>query len=319
MLSRTADNLFWLARYMERADFLARLIEATQRLSTLPTAYGGTGSEWESTLNAAGALETYELAFDKVTEGDAIHFLAFDSKNPSSIRNCIELARTNARAVRTALTIEMWQSINTAWLELKRFETSLGAKGTIDRVELSRFLDFVKKTSLDFDGSANRTMLRNDAYWFSRLGLYVERVDTTARILDVKYHVLLPETEAVGGTIDYFQWTAILRAVSALTAYHWVYKGGVKPWLVADLLILRPEMPRSLHFCYDNIVRLLDAIARAYGRQGPSQRHARSVLSRLENASIKEIFETGLHEFLTGFIEDNDRLGSNIAEQYLID
>lgn len=319
MLSRTADNLYWLARYMERADFLARLIEATQRLSALPTAYGGSGTEWESTLNAAGALEDYERAFDTVTESDAIHFLAFDAKNPSSIRNCIELARTNARAVRTALTIEMWQSINTAWLELKRFEASLGAKGTIDRLELSRFLDFVKKTSLDYDGSGYRTMLRNDAYWFSRLGLYVERADTTARILDVKYHVLLPDAESVGGTIDYFQWTAILRAVSALTAYHWVYRSGVKPWLVADLLILRPEMPRSLHSCYENIVRLLDAIARSYGRQGPSQRHARTVLTRLENASIKEVFGTGLHEFLTAFIEDNDRLGSSIAEQYLID
>ena len=319
MLSRTADNLYWLARYMERGDFLARIIEVTQRLSTLPTAYGGTGSEWESTLNAAGALEDYVKYFDKVTEADAIQFLTFDLKNPSSIRNCIELARTNARAVRTALTIEMWQSINTAWLELKRFETSLGAKGTVDRVELARFLDFVKKTSLDFDGSANRTMLRNDAYWFARLGLYVERADTTARILDVKYHVLLPETEAVGGSVDYFQWTAILRAVSALTAYNWVYRGSVKPWLVADLLILRPEMPRSLRFCYDNIVRLLDAISQAYGRQGPSQRQARAVLNRLENATIRDVFGAGLHEFLTGFVEDNDRLGSSIAEQYLID
>ena len=318
MLSRTADNLYWLSRYMERADFLARTIEAAQRLATLPTAYGGTGTEWESTLNAAGALEGYREQIGDVTEAQAIHYLAFESKNPSSICNCIESARFNARAVRTALTIEMWQAINTAWLEMKRFEMAIGKPGPIDRIELSRFLDFVRKASLDFDGSAHRTMLRTDAHWFSRLGLYVERADTTARLLDVKYNVLLPETEAVGGTFDYFQWTAILRAVSALTAYHWVYKGSVKPWLVAELLILRPEMPRSLRSCYDDITRLLDNIGRAYGREGQSQAHARATLANLEKAAIMDIFGSGLHEFLTDFIASNDALGAAIGTQYLI-
>ena len=263
---------------MERADFLARIIEAAQRLATLPTAYGGTGTEWESTLNAAGALDGYREHIGEVNEADAIFYLAFDRQNPSSICNCIENARTNARSVRTALTIEMWQAINTAWLEIKKFEMSLGKRDLTDRLELSRFLEFVRKASLDFDGSAHRTMLRNDAHWFSRLGLYVERADTTARILDVKYNVLLPDTEAVGGSLDYFQWTAILRAVSALTAYNWVYKDAIKPWLIADLLILRPEMPRSLRSCYDDIVRLLDNIGRAYGKEGKAQIDRKSVV-----------------------------------------
>lgn len=318
MLSRTADNLYWLSRYMERGDFLARIIETAQRLATLPTAYGGTGTEWESTLNAAGALDGYREHVGEASEAKAIHYLAFDRRNPASICNCLDFARANARAVRTALTIEMWQSINTAWLEMKRFEMTLGQPGPIDRIELSRFLDFVRKASLDFDGSAHRTMLRNDAHWFLRLGLYVERADTTARILDVKYNVLLPETEQVGGTLDYFQWTAILRAVSALTAYHWVYRGSIKPWLIADLLILRPEMPRSLRSCYDDIVRLLDNIARAYGREGAAQAHARATLARLEKATIQDIFGAGLHEFLTAFIEGNDALGLAIGAQYLI-
>lgn len=318
MLSRTADNLYWLSRYMERADFLARIIEAAQRLATLPSAYGGTGSEWESTLNAAGALDGYRDHIGEVNETDAIFYLAFDRQNPSSICNCIEYARTNARSVRTALTIEMWQAINTAWLEVKRFEMSLGKRGPIDRLELSRFLEFVRKASLDFDGSAHRTMLRDDAHWFSRLGLYVERADTTARILDVKYNVLLPETEQVGGSLDYFQWTAILRAVSALTAYNWVYKDSIKPWFVADLLILRPEMPRSLRSCYDDIVRLLDNIGRAYGKTGKSQNMARAILERLAQGDMKHVFGMGLHEFLTEFIESNDALGAAIGEQYLI-
>jgi uncharacterized alpha-E superfamily protein len=318
MLSRTADNIFWLTRYMERADFLARIIEATQRLAALPTAYRGTGTEWESALVSSGADEAFHAQHETADEDSVVEFLTFAPSNPSSIRNCIELARTNARAVRTALTIEMWEAINNAWLELKRFGDSPGQtrEGRGDR--LARFLEFVKQMSLLFDGSAYRTMLRNDAYWFSRLGLYIERADNTARILDVKYHVLLPDTEAVGGSLDYFQWAAILRAVSALTAYHWVYRESIQPWNIADLLILRKEMPRSLHACYDNIVRFLDSISRSYGRQGNAQRQARTALARLENSSIEEIFGTGLHEFITAFIEDNAKLGFAISEQYLV-
>ncbi len=133
-------------------------------------------------------------------------------------------------------------------------------------------------------------MLRNDAYWFSRLGVYIERADNTARILDVKYHLLLPADEKVGGPLDYFQWTSILRSVSALTAYHWVYRENVKPWLVADLLILKDEMPRSLASCYENLVQNLDRIANAYGRQGPAQRQARTVRARLENSQDRGDF-----------------------------
>ncbi|VTZ48238.1 conserved hypothetical protein [Methylocella tundrae] len=318
MLSRTADHLYWLARYVERADFLARIVEATQRLATLPTNYSGTGTEWESALESSGAAAGFrETRGAAAEEQSVVEYLTFAPDNPSSIRNCIELARTNARAVRTALTVEMWDAINGAWIELKRFEANNASRGQYDRRELSRFLDFVKKTSLDYDGSAYRTMLRNDAFWFSRLGLYIERADNTARILDVKYHVLLPENEAVGGSLDYFQWTAILRAVSALTAYHWVYRENVKPWLIADLLILKLEMPRSLIACYDNIVHFLDSIAKAYGRTGPAQKQAHAVMQRLENATTSEIFKIGLHEFITGFVQDNDRLGNTISEQYL--
>jgi uncharacterized alpha-E superfamily protein len=245
-----------------------------------------------------------------------VRFLAFSEDNPSSIRNCIEYARTNARAVRTALTAEMWDAINSAWLDLQNFNGQGDAAH--DREETSRFLEFAKATSLVFDGSAYRTMLRNDAYWFSRVGLYIERADNTARILDVKYHVLLPETESVGGSLDYYQWTALLRSVSALTAYRWIYRESVQPWLVADLLILKQEMPRSLLACYDNLVRFLDEIGQAYGQQGPGQRHARQVMRRLEQASIKDIFQSGLHEFLTEFVEDNSRLGDILAQQYLL-
>jgi len=313
MLSRTADSIYWLARYVERAEYLARILEATQRLTALPLAYTGSTNEWESAVATAGCTASFYKTYPEANEETVTEFLAFATINASSIRNCFEAARANARAVRTALTTEMWDSINGTWLELKRF----GA-GPFTREELAQFLRWVQESSLRFDGSAYRTMLRNDAYWFSRLGVFIERADNTARILDVKYHLLLPAQQHIGGPLDYFQWAAILRSVSALTAYHWVYRESLKPWLIADLLILNDQMPRSLASCYENLVRHLDLIARAYGRQGPAQRLARAIRARIENSRMEEIFQKGLHEFIGGFIVDNNRLGTAIAEQYLV-
>src|SRR6201999_2716692 len=240
-----------------------------------------------------------------------VDYLSFSTANPSSIKNCIEKARLNSRSVCTALTSEMWDTINSAWIELQE----VWGKGTSTREDLAKFLRFVQESSLRFDGRAYRTMLRNDAYWFSRLGVYLERADNTARILDVKYHLLLPANERVGGPLDYFQWSAILRTVSALTAYHWVYRESVKPWLIADLLILKDEMPRSLASCYGNLVQNLDYIARAYGRQGTAQRQARATRAHLENSRMEEIFQKGLHEFIEEFIDANNKLGGAITEQ----
>jgi uncharacterized alpha-E superfamily protein len=313
MLSRTADNLYWLSRYVERAEYLARILEVTQRLTTLPIAYSGETNEWESAVATAGCAGAFSAHYSEANEETVTEFLCFSTANPSSIRNCFEMARTNARAVRTALTMEMWDAINGTWLQLKRF-----GNGPTSREEFIRFLRWVQEASLRFDGRAYRTMLRNDAYWFSRLGLYQERADNTARILDVKFHLLLPTNERVGGPLDYFQWAAILRSVSALTAYHWVYKESVKPWLIADLLMLKDEMPRSLASCYGNLVQNLDYIAQAYGRQGPAQRQARAVRTKLQNSRMEDIFQKGLHEFIGDFISSNNRLGAAITEQYLM-
>src|SRR5215207_8886160 len=313
MLSRTADNLYWLSRYTERADFVARILDATLRLAALPASYGGERNEWEGAVAAAADLDEFRRLYSVVNEDTVRDFLAFSPNNPSSIASAIETARENARSVRTALTTEMWEAINGAWLELKRFD-----KTAMSPEEFGRFLDWAKGVSLAFDGSAYRTMLRNDAYWFTRLGLAIERADNTARILDVKFHLLLPETERVGGSLDYFQWTTILREVSALTAYHWVYRESVKPWLVADLLILNRQLPRSLANCYELLVRHLDLVADAYGRRGPSQRLASNTLAKLTGARIEGIFEAGLHEFINEFIEENNKLGVAIVEQYLV-
>ena len=313
MLSRTADNLYWLSRYTERADLVARILDATMRLASLPSSYGGERNEWESALAVAGNLDLFSQYYADANEDTVREFLAFSSKNPSSICSCIETARDNARAVRTAITTQMWETINCSWLEMRRYDNA-----KMNREEFAQFLDWAKNVSLTFDGSAYRTMLRNDAYWFTRLGLAIERADNTARILDVKFHLLLPETERVGGSLDYFQWTTILREVSALTAYHWVYRESVKPWLVADLLILNRQLPRSLANCYELLVRHLDLVADAYGRRGPSQRLASNTLAKLTGARIDGIFEAGLHEFINEFIEENNKLGMAIVEQYLV-
>jgi uncharacterized alpha-E superfamily protein len=312
MLARTADNLYWVARYVERAESLARILEATLRLTATPVAPGAVSNEWDSAVATAGCSNAFYAAYGEANEATVTDFLAFAADNPSSIRSCIEIARANARGVRTALTVEMWDTINTAWHELNRF----GRCTT--REEVTRFLRWVQGSSLRFDGSAYRTMLRNDCYWFSRLGVYIERADNTARILDVKYHVLLPHNEPIGGPLDYFQWAAILRSVSALTSYHWVYRDSIKPWRIADLLILNAQMPRSLASCYENLVRYLDEIAQAYAQQGPAQRKARAMLVRLKNLEMEQIFQRGLHEFIEEFLSDNNHLGQTISKQYLV-
>ena len=313
MLSRTADNLYWLARNMERADATARILDTAQRLVAMPQVAGETTNEWDSAIATAGCVPAFRAKYKDADAHTVTEFLAFAPENPTSICNCFDIARQNARAVRTALTGEMWDVINSAWHEIRGFDPA-----RTHGEELSKFLAFVKESSLRFDGSAFRTMLRNDAYWFSRLGILIERADATARILDVKYHVLLPEQAQVGGPLDYFQWVSILRSVSARTSYQWVYRDSVKPWLVADLLILNRQMPRSLASCYENLSRYLDDLAQFYGRQGNSQRLARTMLSKLSNASMDEIFQSGLHEFIGGFIAENNRLGGAIAEQYLV-
>ena len=297
---------------MERADFTARILDSAQRLSAMPAAYGGE-NVWASVIATAGADARFYAKHKEATERTVRDFLAFDADNPSSIHACLAVARSNGRAVRTALTTEMWECVNDAWHELQRQNTV-----KMGRQAFAQFLEWVETVTLAFDGSARRTMLRNDAYWFLRLGGAIERADNTARILDVKYHLLLPAREQVGGGLDYFQWTTILREVSALTAYHWVYRDSVKPWLVADLLMLNPQMPRSLASCYGVITRQLDLLAEAYGQRGPSQRLAYGVQSNLSSSRIEEIFQAGLHEFITGFLNDNAGVTAAIAEQYLV-
>jgi uncharacterized alpha-E superfamily protein len=301
--------MFWLARYMERIDALSRLMEAAQLMAGL----SDQAEEWRSALIAAGCDEGFAKKHDVVTPERAARYLACDPDNPSSILNCLEKARINARAMRTALTRDMWDAVNGAWLEGRR----LGPADFKPEI-LPDTLDWVRTVSTRFTGAYQSTMLRNEIYAFVKLGASIERADNTARILDVKYHVLLPSYSGVGGLLDYYQWTSILRAVSAVRAYNWVYRAEVKPWNVAELLILRPEMPRSLRACYDDITACLETIATDHGgARGECHRLAGAMVAQLRFGRIDDIFQHGLHEHLTEFIDRTATLGEQIHSFYM--
>lgn len=313
MLSRTADNLFWLARYVERAENLARIVQVGHRMASLVRSLGSSGNEWLSTLVAAGCETGFFNKYAVARAADVLDYLLRDPENPSSIFSCLETARGNARAVRTALTADMWELLNGMCLGCRE---EVREAVTTDR--LAPFLEWVRERSQLFNGAYATTMLRNDAFYFTRLGTFVERADCTARLLDVKYHMLLPQDEGVGGALDYYQWQTILRSVSALRSYHWIYHQRLQPWLIAELLILRPEMPRSLVACFDQITTQLDLLAELYaGKRGECHRIAGEMLARLRYGRIQDIFQAGLHEFLTAFIDRSMLLGNEIAALYL--
>ncbi len=312
MLGRTASSLFWMSRYMERAENMARLLEVGHRISLMPGAIEGHRDEWRSTLMSAACEQGYDDKYADISAEYVVDFLVFDESNPSSIKSAIRTARNNCRAVRTAITRDVWESINATWNELVAVKhTDLGA----DR--LPEFLEWVKQRSMAFRGAVLGTMLRNENYYFSQLGNFTERADNTARILDVKYYILLPKPSDVGSDVDMQQWAQILRSVSAHRAYRWFYRDShYRPWLVAEFLILREEMPRSLVFSYQWINTALDGLGHLHGQRYACHDMAALALSRLRGGKMEEIFQSGLHEYITAFVDNNRALSSSIAQTY---
>ena len=307
MLSRTASSLYWVGRYVERAEFTARLIEATIRLDALSARPAGDDA-WQSALIVAAAEEGFAKTEVPLSAQAVIHYLAFSADNPSSIRGCLDNARGNARAVRTALSREAWAAINRAWLSLR------GEHAT-DHQSTMALVDTIKAEARSFEGALSH-MLRNESSSFLELGAAIERGDNTARLIDVKYHLLLPAGEKVGGAMDRDQWTTILHTVSAVTSYRWLYREGLKPWLVAELLIKRHELPRSLAASIDEVVRVLNLLGKATGLQGEADRLARQRQSTLNRTSTDSIFARGLHEYLTAFIAENANLHTAVGNQF---
>jgi uncharacterized alpha-E superfamily protein len=301
-----------MSRYVERAENLARLLEVGYRVSLMPGAVEGHRDEWRSTLKSAACEQTFLDKHDEMTTANVINFILFDEDNPASVKSCLRAARNNGRAVRTALTRDVWESINSTWNELAQVKPH-----SVTGTKLPVFLEWVKQRSMAFRGAVLGTMLRGDNYFFSQLGNFIERADNTARILDVKYFVLLPQPGDVGSDLDTQQWAQILRSVSAHRAYRWFYRDShYQPWLVSEFLILKEQMPRSLVFSYYWINMAMDGLDTLYGKRYDCHEMASNTLQRLRSATMDDIFQSGLHEFLQEFVQANNQLSSNIARTY---
>jgi uncharacterized alpha-E superfamily protein len=311
MLGRTAESLFWMSRQIERAENMARLAEAGFRISLTPDTGDGHREEWHSTLASAGVARRFVEKYGDGAFAEAIGFMLFDEDNASSVRSCLQGARTNARAVRTKITRDMWEAMNSTWLAYEAIKPN-----EITAAKLPELLDWIRQRTALFRGALLGTILRNDGYYFSQLGAFVERADNTARILDVKYFILLPSNQMIGGEIDTYQWETILRSVSAHRAYRHVFHENYRPWNVADFLILHREMPRSLRFCYDWLSTAIEGLCTLYDKRVPSADLIAETRNMLTTLNMDTIFQAGLHEFLGGFIGRNNRLTDAISNDY---
>ncbi len=309
LLGRTANGLYWMNRYIERTENMARLIDAGLRIAL--TRSQDASEEWKSVLLSAGAASSFAGKHSDYTAENVADFLLRDMSNPSSAVAAMETARNNARMVRTALTRETWEATNECWIELKQLLSKRAKPADMPEV-----IDAIKRSTGLIRGTFHGTMLRDDIYNFSRIGTFIERADNTARILDVKYYVLLPAIAKVGSSLDNKQWESILRSVSAHRSYSWVYDGDYSPANISDFLILNDRMPRSLAYSYDKIVSNLGYLAKLYGDNHAAHETASSTLMLLRSRTMDDIMDQGLHEFIEEFIVHNNRLGEEISEGY---
>lgn len=318
MLSSTAKNLYWMGRYLQRAKTTARLIEATQRM-----ALQSRGKEAEAVVAIFGMEEEFRhgIAQHQAQRqggrrqlADLVDFLAFDESNPSSIVSSIGSARRNAREERNNITVDVWESLNGLWLEL-----SAKLKG--DRAGLDRgaLIESVKKQAVMIFGAAQVTLLRDEAYNFFQLGAFLERGDNTARILDVKYHRLMPDGSPHAENLDYFAWSEVLACIGAVRTYRRIFRSSLDPMKIAELMMLRRDVPRSVHHCLWMVDLSMRELADIYGTRGEADRLAGELHARLRYARIDKVFQIGLHKFLGGVRDDIATLSDEIGRQFLLD
>lgn len=315
MLSRTADHLFWMSRYTERAENTARMIDVNYQTALLPQSAAVAQLGWQGLLSISELLPMYTAKHGEVTSRGVMEFMVKDESNPSSILSCLRAARENARAVRGTLTTEVWETQNQTWLEVNRMLRA----GEFEQ-DPGQFFEWVKFRSHLFRGVTVGTMLMDEALYFMRLGTFLERADNTARLVDVKFHAV--QSDFFGAATeqdqeyDFYHWSAILRSVSGFEVYRKVYRDVIKPERVAELLILRADMPRSLHASLNEVVSNLHLVASDAACE--TLRRAGRLRADVQYGRIDEILATGLHAFLTQFLDRVNELGAHISREFLV-
>ncbi len=319
MLSRTADHLFWMARYIERAENTARMLDVTLTTSLLPQSAQQAERGWRAMLGISELQPAFDAVHDTLSANVVLDFMVRDPGNSSSIFSCLQAARENARAVRGSLTTDVWETHNTTWLQL---HTHL--REELLHRDPKQFFEWVKFRSHLSRGVTIGTMLKDEAFYFTRLGTFLERADNTARILDVKFHELGegPASRNGGDStssphyLDYYYWAAVLRSVSAFEIYRRVYRDVITPLRVAELLILRPDMPRSLAASLEEVCGNLDQVKN--DRSGETARRAGLLWAELKFGRVEDLMAGGLHAFLTGFLERVYDIGQRISRDFLV-
>jgi len=325
MLSRTADHLFWMARYMERAENTARMLDVNYQTSLLPQSADAAANGWKGLLSISELSPDYAARYGEIDARRVMDYMVSDERNPSSIYSCLMAARENARAVRGTLTTEVWETQNQTWLEFQRM-----LRHKTFQKDPGEGFEWVKFRSHLSRGVTVGTMLQDEAFHFLRIGSFLERADNTARMLDVKFHAVESEffgTGSLGGNgsmgnsgkdqeYDFYHWSAILRSVSGFEVYRKAYRNVIKPEKVAELLILRADMPRSLAACMDEVVNNLRQVANE--QSSDTLRRAGRLQADLRFGRIDEILATGLHAFLTQFLERVGTLGVGISRDFLV-
>ena len=316
MLSRTADHLFWQSRYMERAENTARLLDVNYQASLLPQTPEVATAGWRSLLSIFELLPAYTERYGEIDARRVQEFIVSDENSPSSILNSLRAARENARAVRGTLTTEVWETTNQTWIEFRELLKS----GLLAR-DPAELFEWVKLRSHLARGVTLGTMLQDEAVDFLRIGSYLERADNTARMLDVKFHTVAGEPHEEAATsrdpaADFYHWSSVLRSVSGFEVYRKAYSNVIVPEKVAELLILNGAMPRSLAHCMGRVLHSLRRVANA--QSGETLRQAGKLKAELDYARIDEILDTGLHAYLTQFLERVGDLGGDISRDFLI-
>jgi uncharacterized alpha-E superfamily protein len=315
MLSRTADHLFWMSRYTERAENTARMLDVNYQSSLLPQSAAVAQLGWQGLLSISELRQSYAAKHDAITSREVMEFMVKDESNPSSIISCLRAARENARAVRGSLTTEVWETANSTWLDVNRMLRA----GEFE-ADPAQFFEWVKFRSHLSRGVTLGTMLQDEAFYFLRLGTFLERADNTARLVDVKFHAV--ESDFYGAAsekdqeYDFYHWSAILRSVSAFEVYRKVYRDVIRPERVAELLILRADMPRSLHASLNDVLINLEMVTADPASE--TLRRAGKLRADLKYGRIDEILATGLHAFLTQFLDRVNELGSHISREFLV-